>query len=161
MPDDPRMQPGEAGREHRRVIVDTDATEPLEAPVVAGGRAPETVGAGVHKRPSPMRPAEDVTEVPAFCETCNEPRTFRKTTVPLPDPADGSAPLVSEALEGESVWACPVCGETHRDLVAEEAYDFEYSNVGYHVPDEKGEPTTAREASDEGVEPPKRDDVRE
>lgn len=91
--------------------------------------------------------AQDVTEVWAYCQDCQEERAFRSREVDVPgyDSAD-TDPVLQDAVAGEPVFACPMCGRLEPDLVVGRAYDYELRDTGYEVGQWRDEEVGADEA---------------
>jgi len=101
--------------------------------------------------PSREAGSEDVTEVWARCPDCQEERAFSPRAVEVPgyDAAD-TDPLLQDAVAGEPVLACPVCGRLEPDLVLRRGYDYELRDTGYEV----GQWRDEEVGDDEAAAPP-------
>lgn len=105
----------------------------------------------------PYEPESDVGETVAWCDTCGDERRFeRDTRDAAAEEERADEPDVRRAITGDEGWRCTVCGTFVPQLVSEEAYEYELSDVGYTKTQFKDEEDTIREREADGVTPPER-----
>lgn len=98
-----------------------------------------------------QQPESDAGEVVAYCENCTtESRFVEQQRAKRYDTQGEEDPLhVREIVEGVTAWCCVACGSCRTDPMAEEGYEWEDTNQGYHVRNFPDEETTWRAPGDD------------
>lgn len=107
---------------------------------------------------TPFDAESDIGETTAWCDTCGDERRFvreTRTGAAEVEETESAEPDVRRALTGDTGWRCTVCGTFDPNLINDDAYDYQYSDVGYQVPQFEDENQELPDST-EGVTPPDR-----